>query len=96
MRSLKTQDACETRAGERARQAFLTVRVQLYMTAALVLSILVAASAVSMGVARAQALPAVGQPDTGLVLALTLAAVGLMGALSALAVRIAGRPRQRS
>ncbi|HEX2215202.1 MAG TPA: hypothetical protein VHG27_00685 [Xanthobacteraceae bacterium] len=78
----------------RGRQAS-TARMHLYMTVALAASIVIAAIAVSMGVAGAQSVHAFPQPDTGLVLALMLAAVGVMGALSALAVRLAGRFRQR-
>jgi hypothetical protein len=65
------------------------------MTAVLVLSIVVVATAVSIGAARAQEAPGTTYPDAGLVLALMLVAVGIMGALSAIAVRFAGRPRQR-
>ena len=65
--------------------------IHVAITLALIGSIVI----VSMGVARAQNAQALAQPDTGLVLALTLAAIGAMCALSALAMRLAGRPRQR-
>ena len=83
------------RFGERARRQVATARIQLAMTAALVFSIVVAATAVSVGVARAQGQSATAYPDAGLVLALMLVAAGIMGGLSAIAVRLAGRPRQR-
>ncbi len=69
--------------------------MQLVMAAALIGAIIVAAGAVSIGFARAQTPAAISEPDTGLVLALMAAAVGLMGGLSAIAVRLVGRPRQR-
>ena len=72
-----------------------TARLHLLMTIALVAAIAVAATAVSMGAARAQSVQAITRPDTGLIVALLAAAIGVMGILSAFAVRIAGRPRQR-
>lgn len=70
--------------------------LHLLMTVGLILSIVVAATAVSIGAAGAQSMRNVSQPDTGLVLTLMLLAIGVMGALSALAVRLAGRSRPQS
>jgi uncharacterized Tic20 family protein len=78
------------------RRSELPALFQLAMTVALVVSIVIAATAVSVGVADAQSMRAMAQPDTSLVLMLMLVAVGLMGALSALAVRIVGRSRPQS
>jgi hypothetical protein len=86
--SAKRMQACD---GLRASTAVL----HLLMSGALVAAILVAATAVSMGVADAQGLNTITHPDTGLVLGLMLCAVGVMGALSAVAVRFAGRSRDR-
>lgn len=61
----------------------------------IVIAIMIAATAVSMGFARAQTLNAIAEPDTGLVLAMLAAAIGVMGGLSAVAVRLAGRSRPR-
>jgi hypothetical protein len=69
--------------------------IALMMSVALVISIVIVATAVSIGFASAQTLSAMSEPDTGLVLALLACAIGVMGVLSALAVRFAGRPRQR-
>jgi hypothetical protein len=80
--------------GARGRQAS-SIRVHLVMTIALSMAIAVAATAVSMGGASAQGAQVMTRPDTGLVLALLLVAVGVMGALSAVAVRLAGRTRHR-
>jgi hypothetical protein len=62
------------------------------MTAALVFSILIVVTAVSMGVARAGALSVAG-PDTSLIVALTLVSIAVLGAFSAVAVRVAPRSR---
>ena len=71
-----------------------TLRVQLVMTLALAFAIAIAATAVSMGAARAQTAEAITQPDTGLVIALLIAAIGAIGALTVLAERLTSRPRQ--
>jgi hypothetical protein len=65
------------------------------LSAIIVVAIMIAATAVSMGFARAQTLNAVAEPDTSLVLAMLAAAIGVMGALSAVAVRLVGRSRPR-
>jgi hypothetical protein len=88
-------DPASVRETARGRRQVSTARVQLVMTGALIASIAVAATAVSIGFARAQGVTAMAEPDTGLVVALMVAAVGIMGALSAIAVRFAGRPRHR-
>ncbi len=87
--------AAGPRAAMRAPNTVQTVRMQVLATLALVFSIMVAATAVSMGVARAQGVHAMNEPDTGLVIALMIGAIGIMGALSAVAVRLVGRPRSR-
>jgi hypothetical protein len=69
--------------------------VALIMSAALIACIVIVATTMSMGFARAQTLNAISEPDTGLVVAMLVGAIGVMGVLSALAVRLAGRPRQR-
>jgi divalent metal cation (Fe/Co/Zn/Cd) transporter len=69
--------------------------IQLVASATLLASILVAASAISIGIAGAQSLSAGGEPDASLVLTLLAIAVAVMGILSAAAVRFAGRPRSR-
>lgn len=83
------------RAEARSHRLAAAALMNLAMSGALMAAILVAAGAVSMGVADAQGLNAMTQPDTGLVLGLMLCAVGVMGALSAVAMRLAGRSRQR-
>jgi hypothetical protein len=75
----------------RARRAL----VQLITGGALLLCTLIAVTAVSLGIARAQVIGSASDPDTGLVLALFAIAIAVMGLLSAAAVRFAGRPRQR-
>ena len=65
------------------------------LSALIVVCILIAATAVSAGFARAQSLNAMTEPDSGLVLAMLVTAIGVMGALSAVAVRLAGRSRSR-
>jgi FtsH-binding integral membrane protein len=76
------------------RQASMA-RLHLFLTMALTASIAIAATAVSIGVARAQGMHAMAQPDTSLVVALMVAAIGVMGGLSAIAMRLAGRSRHR-
>ena len=76
------------------RQAAMA-RLHLFIMMALTASIAVAATAVSIGVARAQGMHAMAQPDTSLVVALMVAAIGVMGGLSAIAMRFAGRSRHR-
>jgi hypothetical protein len=88
-------DRAKARERARGRQQVSNARVQLVMTGALVACIAVAATAVSMGFARAQGVAGIAEPDTGLVVALMVAAIGIMGALSAVAVRFAGRQRHR-
>ena len=78
----------------RRRRASIAV-VQLVASATLLASILIAATAISIGIAGAQALSGSVEPDASLVLALLVIAVALMGILSAAAVRFAGRPRGR-
>jgi hypothetical protein len=78
----------------RRRRASIAV-IQLVASAALLASILIAATAISIGIAGAQSLGASVEPDASLVLALLVIAVTLMGILSAVAVRFAGRPRGR-
>ena len=70
------------------------VVMQLILTVTLVASIAAAATAVSMGFARAQTAAGTSDPNTSLVLAMLAGAIALMVALSALAVRVTGRPRQ--
>jgi divalent metal cation (Fe/Co/Zn/Cd) transporter len=70
--------------------------LQLLMAAALIVSIVIAATAVSIGAASAQSVRAMTQPDTSLVLMLMLLAIGVMGVLSALAVKLASRSRPQS
>lgn len=79
----------------RAPTRFGPLIMSATLSAAIVVCIMIAAAAVSMGFARAQTLNAVAEPDTGLVLAMLAAAIGVMGVLSAAAVRLAGRSRQR-
>jgi hypothetical protein len=69
--------------------------IQLVASAALLASILIAASAISIGIAGAQGLTSAGEPDASLVLTLLAIAIAVMGILSAAAVRFAGRPRGR-
>jgi hypothetical protein len=78
----------------RRRRASIAV-IQLVASATLLASILIAATAISIGIAGAQALGASVEPDASLVLALLVIAVALMGILSAAVVRFAGRPRGR-
>jgi hypothetical protein len=78
-----------------AKAASAPAPVALIMSAALIACIVIVATTMSMGFARAQTLNAISEPDTGLVLAMLAGAIGVMGLLSALAVRLAGRPRQR-
>ena len=78
----------------RRRRASMAV-IQLVASATLLASILVAAGAISIGIAGAQGLSAGGEPDASLVLTLLAIAVAVMGILSAAAVRFAGRPRSR-
>jgi hypothetical protein len=78
----------------RRRRASIAV-IQLVASATLLASILIAATAISIGIAGAQALGASVAPDASLVLALLVIAVALMGILSAAVVRFAGRPRGR-
>lgn len=92
---MRSKVEAERRTAVEAREAMPAI-LQLLMTAALILSIVIAATAVSVGAARAQSMRAVAQPDTGLVLMLMVIAIGVMGVLSALAVRIAGRSRPQS
>lgn len=72
-----------------------TLHVQLVMTLALAFAIAVAATAVSIGAARAESVQAITRPDTGLVITLLIAAIGVIVALTAVAGRLTGRPRQR-
>lgn len=85
-----------TRLVEARTQAASPVLLQLMMTAALIVSIIIAATAVSIGAADAQSIRGATRPDTGLVLMLMLLAIGAMGVLSALAVRVACRSRPQS
>jgi hypothetical protein len=72
-----------------------SLRVQLAMTLALAFAIAIAATAVSIGAARADTVQAITRPDTGLVLTLLIGAIGVIVALTAVAGRLTGRPRQR-
>jgi hypothetical protein len=67
--------------------------MQLVLTASLVLGLLVAATAVGMGIARAEDLNAIVRPDTGLMIGLMLVAIAVMCALSAAAVHFSNRSR---
>jgi hypothetical protein len=69
--------------------------IQLVASATLLACILVAGTAISIGIAGAQGLSAGGEPDASLVLTLLAIAVAVMGVLSAAAVRFTGRPRSR-
>ncbi len=77
-----------------SERALMRGVVQLLATGGLVLSLAVATTAVSIGIARAQVSGAVGEPDAGLIVAMFAIAIAAMGVLSALAVRLAGRPRR--
>lgn len=81
--------ACRGAGGH--RQAL----VHLILTATLVFGIAAAGVVVSVGFARAQSAIGVSKPDTSLVLGMLAAAVAVMSVLSALAVRLVGRQRQR-
>jgi hypothetical protein len=76
------------------RRASMAV-IQLVASATLLASILVAAGAISIGIAGAQGLSGSVEPNASLVLTLLAIAVAVMGILSAAAVRIAGRQRGR-
>ena len=78
----------------RRQRASIAV-IQLVASATLLVSILIAATAISIGLAGAQGLSTSVEPDASLVLALLVIAVTLMGILSAAAVRFAGRSRGR-
>jgi hypothetical protein len=80
---------------DRERQRVTTAGLQLLMTAALIACIAVAATAVSIGYARAQGTSVGIEPHAGLMVALMVVAISVMGAVSAVAVRVVGRPRQR-
>jgi hypothetical protein len=69
--------------------------VQLILTVTLVAGIAAAATAVSMGIARAQSPSGISEPNATLVIGMLAAAIAVMVVLSALAVRLTGRPRQR-
>ncbi|MGE0749428.1 MAG: hypothetical protein AB7K64_02470 [Variibacter sp.] len=68
--------------------------VQLLATGGLVFSLAVAATAVSIGIARAQVSGVANEPDAGLIVAMFAIAIAAMGVLSAAAVKLAGRPRR--
>jgi hypothetical protein len=68
--------------------------VQLLATGGLVFSLAVAATAVSIGIARAQASGVASEPDASLIVAMLAIAIAAMGVLSAAAVKLAGRPRR--
>jgi hypothetical protein len=68
--------------------------VQLLATGGLVFSLAVAATAVSIGIARAQASGVASEPDASLIVAMFAIAIAAMGVLSAAAVKLAGRPRR--
>jgi predicted lysophospholipase L1 biosynthesis ABC-type transport system permease subunit len=79
-----------------ARRRLMSTRcVEYIIITVLVGGIGIAATAISVGLANAQTLHAIAEPDTELMLAMLAAAVAVMGALSAAAVRLAGRSRQR-
>ena len=68
--------------------------VQLLATGGLVFSLAVAATAVSIGIARAQVSGVASEPDASLIVAMFAIAIAAMGVLSAAAVKLAGRPRR--
>lgn len=70
--------------------------VHLVMTVALVLCIIIAATALSIGGAFAQSPSRVSDPDAGLVMMLMIGAIAVMCALSAIAVRFTGRTRHHA
>ena len=76
-----------------SRPRLPAVCVHLVLTATLVLGLLVAATAVGMGIARAEDLNAIVRPDTGLMIGLMLVAIAVMCALSAAAVHFGNRSR---
>lgn len=80
-------------ANRSGRFSVAAALAQLLMSAGLVACISVLAISLSVGFARAQSQQAIGEPDTGLVIALLIVAITVMGVLSAAAVRFAGRPR---
>lgn len=67
--------------------------VQLVLTVCLVVGLLVAASAITVGIAQAETLEVIVRPDTGVMVALMLAAIAVMCALSAAAVHFGNRSR---
>lgn len=81
----------------RARKTLAAVAcLEIITSAGLIGAIVILASTLSIGFARAQTLTAMAEPDTGLVIAMLVVTIGVMGALSAIAVHFSGRPRQRS
>jgi hypothetical protein len=81
----------------RARKALAAVAcLEIITSMGLVGAIAILASTLSIGFAQAQTLTAMAEPDTGLVIAMLVVTIGVMGGLSAIAVHFSGRPRQRS
>jgi high-affinity K+ transport system ATPase subunit B len=69
---------------------------ELIMTLALIACIVVAATAVTIGIARADALPALGGRDGTFAIAAFLALlIAVMGGITALALRAPGLSRRR-
>jgi high-affinity K+ transport system ATPase subunit B len=69
---------------------------ELLMTLALIACIVVAATAVTIGIARADAVPALGGQDGTVAIAAFLAILmTVMGGITALALRAPGLPRRR-
>ncbi len=78
-----------------SRHRRVTACLHFALTATLLVGLLVAATAISMGIANADDLRAIVRPDTGLMIGLMILAVGAMGALSAAAVHLSSRWRDR-
>ncbi|MGD9846577.1 MAG: hypothetical protein AB7O60_19450 [Variibacter sp.] len=75
-------------------RALMRGAVQLLATTGLVLSLAVAGTAVTLGIARAQVSGAVTEPDASLIVAMFAIAIAAMGLLSAAAFHLASRPRR--
>lgn len=69
--------------------------MQFVLTLSLLFGLLVAVTAISMGIANAEDIGAIVRPDTGLMIGMLVVAVALMCALSAAAVRLVSRSRDR-
>lgn len=86
-----TREPLSTLPRRRHSMAF----VQLALTLSLVAGLLIAATAISMGIANAEDLGAIVRPDAGLMIGMMVVAVAVMCALSAAAVHLGNRTRGR-